>query len=89
MTRFHEMDEGARAAVERWTHEPPCPLGGYTEVTPLLVVHDRCPLCGGKLQPPPSVVEHRKKEEALEAAWRPPTPEQVLKMGDGERKETT
>ena len=69
---------------ERWTHDPPCALGGYTEVSPLVVRDGRCPLCRAALVEPDAVREARERRETtdarLEAAWRPHSPREILSM---------
>lgn len=70
-----------------WAHDPPCPKGGHTAVSPHVMRNECCPLCGVPLTPPPAVAEARrvraKADERAAAAWlgSRPTPEEIVEMG--------
>lgn len=78
-------------STEKWSHEPPCTQGGFSEVSALVMADgERCPLCGAALVPPESVRKAREaareRDECLAAAWEPPTPERILAMARHERE---
>jgi hypothetical protein len=50
--------------ADHWIHDPPCPNGGHTAVSPhVMSAGERCPLCGAALIPP-SDVRRRREERA-------------------------
>lgn len=67
-----------------WKHEPPCPKGGHTEVSPHVMRNECCPLCGAVLTPPPAVAEARRlrieADERAATAWLEsrPTPDEII-----------
>jgi hypothetical protein len=69
---------------EPWRHEPPCPHGGFTEVSVLVMESGgRCPLCGAYLTAPAPIQREREAEKARWEAWEPLSPRDVLAlMGD-------
>ncbi len=72
--------------AEPWAHDPPCPRGGYTQVSASVAGEpgERCPLCGAGLTAPQAVREARERVAAtdrrLSAAWRPRSPREILAM---------